>query len=145
MAIFVTTLVVTVATDLLIGIGAGIAVQLGIHLLNGCGVNGLFKPQLTVEDLDAETVVVRVNCSAIFTNWILFKKKLETLGLTNRKHVVLDMSGTHIVDNTVMEKLHELEREFEERDRRLEIVGLDEHGAHSHHPHAVRKRFVGKT
>src|SRR5690606_30517270 len=68
-AIFLTTLVVTVCTDLLIGIGAGIAVQFGMHLAHGCGVNGLFKPQLTVEELDAETVVIRVSRSAIFTNW----------------------------------------------------------------------------
>jgi MFS superfamily sulfate permease-like transporter len=140
LAIFITTLVVTVATDLLIGIGAGIAVQLGIHMLNGCGVNGLFKPQLTVEDLDDETVVVRVNCSAIFTNWIFFKKKLETLGLANRKHVVLDMSGTHIVDNTVMEKLHEMELEFHYSGLRLEITGFEGHKPVSDHPHSTRRK-----
>lgn len=144
-AIFLTTLVVTVCTDLLIGIGAGIAVQFGMHLAHGCGVNGLFKPQLTVEELDAETVVIRVSRSAIFTNWILFKQRLEKLGLVEGKHLILDMSNTRIVDNTVLEKLHEMEREFHHHGLRLEITGFDQHRPISTHPHSTRRKTQALT
>jgi hypothetical protein len=37
-----------------------------------------------------------------------------------------------------MEKLHDLEREFHENDRKLVIVGLDKHSKFSDHPHAGR-------
>jgi hypothetical protein len=39
-----------------------------------------------------------------------------------------------------MEKLHELQREFEERQCTLVIAGLDEHERFSHHPQAARKK-----
>jgi hypothetical protein len=39
-----------------------------------------------------------------------------------------------------MEKLHELEREFEERGGRLHVTGLDGHRPLSRHPKAARKK-----
>jgi len=59
------------------------------------------------------------------------------------RDLVIDLSETLLVDHTVMEKLHELELEFEQRHRRLEIIGLDDHMSFSRHPHAARKRAIG--
>jgi hypothetical protein len=57
-------------------------------------------------------------------------------------HVVIDLSETCLIDHTVMEKLHELGREFEQSHRKLEIEGLDDHFPLSRHPHAARRRIV---
>ena len=54
--------------------------------------------------------------------------------------VVVDLSGTRLVDHTVMEKLHALEREFEDRGGRLHVTGLDGHRPLSRHPYAARKK-----
>jgi hypothetical protein len=50
------------------------------------------------------------------------------------------MSGTHIVDNTVMEKLHEMELEFHYSGLRLEITGFEGHKPVSDHPHSTRRK-----
>jgi len=52
----------------------------------------------------------------------------------------VDLGQTRLVDHSVMEKLHELERDFAETGKTLRIVGLDEHKPLSKHPLAARKR-----
>jgi MFS superfamily sulfate permease-like transporter len=55
-------------------------------------------------------------------------------------NVVVDLSQTRMVDHTVMEKLHQLEREFAEQGIALAIVGLEDHVTLSVHPAAARLR-----
>jgi MFS superfamily sulfate permease-like transporter len=136
--VFVTTIVAVLATDLLIGIAIGIAVEFCVSLLTYAPLRSLFVPAVTVEDRDAKTYVVRVRYAAVFSNWIALRGRVASLD--SGKDVVLDLSETELVDHTVMEKLHELEREFEEKDRRLIITGLEKHEKFSEHPHAGRKR-----
>ena len=50
------------------------------------------------------------------------------------------MSDAVLVDHTVMEKLHELQRDFEAKDLKLTLVGLDKHFPFSDHPQAARKK-----
>jgi MFS superfamily sulfate permease-like transporter len=143
LVIFVATIIAVLTTDLLVGIAIGIGVKFLIHFMNGLPLRSAFLPPLSVEERGDNTFVIRVREAAVFTNWIPLRRRISSLD--SNSDIVVDLSETLLVDHTVMEKLHELEREFEQRDRRLEITGLDEHGAHSHHPHAARKRFVGKT
>ena len=58
----------------------------------------------------------------------------------NRDEVLLNLSNTCLVDHSVMEKLHELERVFLDIGKRLTVVGLESHVALSTHPLAARKR-----
>jgi hypothetical protein len=57
--------------------------------------------------------------------------------------VVVDLSGTRLVDHTVMGKLHEQEKEFASQGRSLHMAGLEHHAAASDHPHAPRRRVLG--
>jgi MFS superfamily sulfate permease-like transporter len=98
-------------------------------------------PDVTVEKRDEKTYVVRVRYAAVFTNWVGLRGRV--VRLDGALDVVLDLSETHLVDHTVMEKLHELEREFEESQRRLVVTGLEKHAKFSDHPHAGRKRVAG--
>ncbi len=142
--IFVATLVGVLATDLLIGIGIGIAVKMFIHVLNGVPVTSLFKPYLDVTVKDEQTALVQAHKSAVFSNWILFRSKLVKVGINERRNVVLDMSDTNLVDHSVMEKLHELEVDFADANLELKIVGLNTHDNLSDHEYAARKRSVEK-
>jgi MFS superfamily sulfate permease-like transporter len=110
---------------------------LALHLKNGAPVPSLFKPQIRVERDDGRVVTVKVKDSAIFSTWIALKKTLDSLA--SEPHVVLDLSATFLVDHTTMSKLHEMEKEFQERQSWLEIVGLDRHQPLSKHPEAGRK------
>lgn len=139
--IFVSTLIGVLATDLLIGILIGIGVKLVIHLINGVPIRSLFKSYLDV-DVIGDTATVHARYSAIFSNWILLRRKLVQLGLVDRKNVVLDLSQTKLVDHSVMEKLHELQSEFERSGVRLELSGLEDHRQLSHHKFAAHKKVV---
>jgi MFS superfamily sulfate permease-like transporter len=130
------------ATDLLIGIAIGIMVKLAVHMLNGVPLRSLFKPYLDIEEHGDKTLLVRASGSAVFSNWIPFKRQLEDVGLGQKNNVIIDLSDTKLVDHSVMEKLHELQGEFEEEGLALTITGLDLHRPLSEHEFATRKRSL---
>ena len=140
LVIFVSTLVAVLATDLLIGIGIGIAVKLSIHLLNGLPLRSIFKPYLEVTEQGENQVVVSARGSAVFSNFIPFRRQIEQLGLDGNNDVVVDFSQAELVDHSVMEKMHELEDEFHRAGKKLEVRGLEGHRQFSGHPLAARKR-----
>jgi MFS superfamily sulfate permease-like transporter len=145
LAIFVATLIGVLATDLLVGIFIGIGVKLVIHLYNGVPIRSLFKPYLDVEIQGDKDALVRAKYSAVFSNWILFRRQLVIIGLVEGRNVTLDLSQTNLVDHSVMEKLHELQQEFENAGVRLDIQGLDSHVQLSRHKLAARKRVKSRA
>jgi MFS superfamily sulfate permease-like transporter len=126
LAIFVVTLLVVLATDLLIGVAAGVALKMIIHLANGVPLRSFFKAYLEVEDVDENTSLIIARESAVFSNWIPFRRQIEDVGLVQKRNLILDLSGTTMVDASVMEKLEELQSEFEEEGLKLELRGLDD-------------------
>ncbi|MCB1888828.1 MAG: SulP family inorganic anion transporter, partial [Rhodocyclaceae bacterium] len=142
--IFVSTLVGVLATDLLIGILIGIGVKLLIHIINGVPIRSLFKSYLDV-DVEDDVATVHARYSAVFSNWILFRRKLVQLGLVEGKNVILDLSQTRLVDHSVMEKLHELQGDFQREGLRLEVRGLEDHTQLSKHDFAARKQPKAAT
>lgn len=145
LVIFVTTLIVSLATDLLIGVLAGAAVEILLHWINGIPLSALFIQPISVDLRPGDKgYVVCVKDSAVFTNWVALKARLARLDPD--KDLVLDLSQATVVDHTVMEALHELEKEYEHRGRKLTLLGLDTHHAFSDHPQAARRKTMsGKT
>lgn len=139
LVIFVSTIVAVLATDLLVGIGIGILVKLFIHVLNGVPVRSLFKPYLEVEPAGDGTWQIRARESAVFSNWIPFRRQIEDLGFVQRQNIVVDLSDTKLVDHSVMEKLHALQDDFLQEGLRLDIVGLDAHEPVAEHELAARR------
>jgi MFS superfamily sulfate permease-like transporter len=138
--IYVSTIVGVLATDLLWGVVIGIAVKFAIHMLNGLPVRSIFKPYLEVVEDDPETYRIIASYSAVFSNWIPFRRQVVNAGMVQHKNVVLDMTECRLVDHTVMEKLHELESDFKQEGLFLRIEGLENHRPLSKHPYAARKR-----
>jgi len=142
--IFVTTLIVTLATDLLVGVAAGIGMKFIIHLVNGVPIKSFFKAYLDIEPISEDTVKIRASESAVFSNWIPFKRQIEHIGLVQRKNLVIDVSEAKLIDHTVMEKLHETQAELQAEGLNFEIIGLDQHQALSGHAEAARKRGLAR-
>jgi MFS superfamily sulfate permease-like transporter len=136
--IFAVTVLAVLATDLLVGIGIGIALKLLIHIMNGVPLRSLFRPRVTVQQVEEDKTVVSVHNSAVFSSWISLKGQIENV--SDSTEVVVDLSETRLVDHTVMERLDALQREFEERNCSLVITGLDDHKTLSAHPFAARKK-----
>jgi len=142
--VFVGTILATLATDLLIGIGVGIALEVMFHLWHGAPVTGLLKTDVEVVPEGDRLVVLVVKRAAVFSNWLGLRKAINTQ-IVGRDAVVLDLSQTRFVDHSVMEKLHELEEEYAHAGKRLSVIGLESHTPLSGHPHAARKCPVGHT
>lgn len=138
--IFVSTIIGVLATDLLIGIGIGIGVKFLIHLLNGVPISSLFKPYVEAQDYDENTTLLIAHKSAVFSNWIPFRRQLEQLCVEQGRNVIVDLSDTELVDHSVMEKLHEMQRDYADAGLSLTIRGLDTHLQLSGHQTAARKR-----
>jgi len=138
--VFVVTIIGVLTTDLLIGIGIGVAVKLLIHTYNGVPLNSLFKAYLEVEDADGNTSIIRASQSAVFSNWIPFQREINQLGRVQRRNVIIDLSNTKLVDHSVMEKLNHLKEDFEAEGLTLQIVGLESHVQLSGHTHSARRQ-----
>lgn len=141
--IFTATIIGVLATDLLIGIGIGIAVKAAIHAVNGVPLTTMFKPYLEAIPQGEDTVMITARGSAVFTNWLSFKREIEQIGLQEKNNLIIDLSGTKLVDHSVMEKLHEMEGDFHQAGLRFEVVGLDAHQQFSAHPFSARKLGTG--
>lgn len=143
--VFVGTIVATLATDLLIGIAVGIALEMAFHLGHGTPVRSLlFRSDVDVVPERDTLPVVVVRRAAVFSNWLGVRKAVLSQA-AEREALVLDLSDTRLVDHSVLEKLHELEREFAERGKRLSVIGLEEHTPLATHPLAARKNRRRET
>jgi MFS superfamily sulfate permease-like transporter len=138
-AIFVTTLVAVLATDLLIGIGIGIGLKMMIHVVNGVPLRSLFKPFLEVEEVDSQTSLILTRGSAVFSNWIPFRRQIEHISLVERRNIIIDLSNAQLVDHSVMGKLEEMERDFVREGLRFEVRGLDTLQPFTDNAQAARK------
>jgi MFS superfamily sulfate permease-like transporter len=138
LVIFVATVIGVLTTDLLIGIGIGIAVNFLLHYVDGVPAKSFFRPYLTIERRDDGAYFVEVEHAALFSNWILFKRQIDALA--DADNVTIDFGGAHIVDHTVLDKLHQMERDFAAQGRTLELTGLDDHVPVSQHPLATHKK-----
>ncbi len=138
--IFVITLVTVLATDLLIGVAAGVIVKIIIHLANGVPLKSFFKAYIDVQDIDENTSLIIARESAVFSNWIPFRRQIEDIGLVQNRNIIVDMSDAELVDATVMEKLEEVSQEFQTAGLKFELRGLDSMRAFSDSAHSTRKK-----
>ncbi len=137
LSIFLTTIFVTLATDLLLGIAAGIVMKLFIQVLLGGPVSNLFKSDVEIKESPAE-YTLSIRHSATFSNYLGFKKFLYKAPIN--KKLVIDFSNTKLVDHSFMEHLHHFEEDQAVSGRQIIITGLDQHKPVSNHPMASRKK-----
>ncbi|HCS19025.1 MAG TPA: sulfate transporter [Bacteroidetes bacterium] len=136
LAIFITTILVTLFEDLLLGVAAGILVKILFHLYNGAPLNSLFKGIYSVEKTET-TTTIHVNGSAVFSNLLGYKKVL--LHLPEKEKVIMDFSKTRLIDHSFMHFIHHFEHEYNNRGGEFKIAGLKKHKCLSDHPLATRK------
>jgi MFS superfamily sulfate permease-like transporter len=136
--IFVVTIAVTLATDLLLGIGAGILTEILINAAHGKPLAVIFKAPTEVSFTQGK-YSVKISQAAVFSNFLGIKRKLEAIppGFA----VDIDLEDTLLVDHSVMENLHHFREDYERHGGgKVTIVGLDEHAPHSDHHFAGRKK-----
>jgi len=134
--LFLTTLIVTLSTDLLIGVGAGIALKIALHLLRGATLNDLFRTRID-QRRDGETLHLALHGVASFTSLLAARRALAALD-TGIRRVVIDLSDVALVDHTFLSRIAGLADEWSETT--LEYTGVDALEPVSSHPLAARRR-----
>ncbi|GHH72942.1 sulfate transporter [Streptosporangium violaceochromogenes] len=77
LALFATTLVVTLATDLLIGVAAGLVLKVALHLLRGAGLPAFLRPRAEATRT-GHVLHVRIPRAAIFTVLLPLRRAIST-------------------------------------------------------------------
>ncbi|MEZ4839740.1 SulP family inorganic anion transporter, partial [Flavobacterium sp.] len=136
--IFTGTVIVTLFEDLLVGIAFGMLLKMIIHVVNGTPISSFFKAQ-TIVSFEGNTYYVEIDKSAIFSNYLGIKRKLEEI--PPGYQVVIDLKKTKLVDHSVMENLEHFKHDYETHDDggTVTIHGLENHTPLSNHPKASRK------
>lgn len=117
--IFVTTIVVTLTTDLLIGIAAGILLKVITQSIFGVPFKVMFKAPITKSENRIE-----VSGAAVFSNFIGIKKAILEHSYESR--ITLDVTACKYIDHTVIENLHHMKDDFIVEGGDIEIIGIDE-------------------
>jgi MFS superfamily sulfate permease-like transporter len=134
--IFIVTIVVTVAEDLLLGVGAGILTKLIIHLVNGAPIGSLFKAKYELAE-NADGYNIKIKDAAIFSNFLGYKKLWASL--KPGKKINFDFTESKLVDHSFMEQLHHFEDDYHLAGGHVSLVGLEKFNPFSTHPLAARK------
>jgi MFS superfamily sulfate permease-like transporter len=138
LVVFCVTILVTLSTDLPMGIASGVATEFFLHILHGMPIKRAIRPNIQVEEQADQAIRITLVDAAVFTNWIPLKSRLLKAGASST--ITVDFSRVKYVDHTVMESLHELEKTFSECGGNLYLIGLEQHRSLSKHPLAARKK-----
>jgi MFS superfamily sulfate permease-like transporter len=138
LAIFTTTLLVTLATDLLVGVGAGLALKILLHWIRGAAPTTLLSARI---DRDASGPELRLTLrgAAAFPSLLKLRAEFDQLD-PSIESVIVDLSQVRLVDHTFLNRLESMAAELSTAT--LVIEGLETMHASSSHPLAVRRRVV---
>ncbi len=137
--VFVVTIIATLATDLLIGIAVGILAEFVIQLVLGLPVKYLFNPAQKMVSTEHNHTLT-INGAAVFTNYLTIKGMLDQIPQEAGQHITVDLHHARYVDHTVMENLHNYERDFKTAGGEFHVINLDEHKPLSAHPLSARRK-----
>jgi MFS superfamily sulfate permease-like transporter len=137
LALFLVTLVVTLASDLLIGVGVGLALKFVLHVVRGVPLGTLFRSKVAARKEDA-TFIVEIDGAATFMALLKVRTLLSQLP-DDVREVRIDLSKSSLVDHTFLNRLEGMSQEWE--NAKLSLVGLEAFQAASPHPHSTRRRI----
>lgn len=144
--VFVTTIIVTLATDLLIGVMSGIVVNLLVNLYYGVSLKDLFRNPATLKETgtgDEKKYILAFNGGATFSNMVGIKSVFDKVPV--KAQVTIDCSDVSYIDHTVMEFLHHFTKRYNALGGTAQVVGLEALQALSDHDLAGRVAKVANS
>ncbi|MFM6951820.1 MAG: SulP family inorganic anion transporter [Bacteroidota bacterium] len=138
LVVFCVTIVVTLMTDLLVGIGVGILVKLVTQHILGVPLKATFNAYVK-----EDTHTLTVTGAAVFSNWLGIKKHIDKVNTSTQ--YTLDLSQCNVVDHTVMDNIIHLQNDFENAGGKLNVIGLDTLSPTSKSNHELSTRLREKS
>lgn len=142
-AFFFITLIITLTTDLLLGVIVGIVSKLLFHVVRGVKWNELFKSKMVVTNAQFGVNKIDVASPLVFSNYLDAKKIISQI--PKGEKLVLDFNKSKMIDHSVMENLHHMEDEFTKNGGELQLIGFDKHHFTSTNPYSSRRWVVNPS
>ncbi len=136
--LFTTTLVMTLATDLLIGVGVGLALKVTLHWARGASVRTLWGSSVEASR-EQNRLLLKLHGAATFSILLKVKRALDQVN-EEIEVVEIDMSDTSLIDHTFLSRVRAISNEWTHT--RLEFVGMDGHRPVSPHPFSTRRKNI---
>lgn len=138
LVVFCVTIIVTLMTDLLVGIGVGILVKLVTQHILGVPLKATFNAYVK-----EDTNTLTVTGAAVFSNWLGIKKHIDKVNTSTQ--YTMDLSQCNVVDHTVMDNIIHLQNDFENAGGKLNVIGLDTLTPTSKSNHELSTRLREKS
>jgi MFS superfamily sulfate permease-like transporter len=136
--VFVATVIITLATDLLVGVFSGVAIELLInYFMNRTSIGNIFKANVAVAKT-GDNYVVKLADSVTFSNFLSLKKQLDAIPAA--QHVVVDVTNVKLADHTVVENLHAIERDYKREGGTFELKGMENKKSLGHATSSARRQ-----
>ncbi len=137
LVVFATTIVVTLLSDLLVGVFAGIIAQYVSCLVMGAPLKSLFRGGVRTGAVQPDgTYLLRMPVTCFFGNVISFKREMAR---AEERHIVFDFSDTVLVDHTFMKEIRAVERDARERGLTVALRGVQKLVPVSHDDASCRR------
>lgn len=135
--LFLTTLIVTIITDLLIGVAVGILLKFVIHLTSGVSIRQLLNFKF-IRKANKQDDVVTLYGTTTFINYLKFKNFIDNI--EKSKIITLDFSKVKLIDHTFLENLHHVQNDFAREGGQLLLSGFENHHFQSLHHLSSRRK-----
>lgn len=133
--VFTVTVAVTISTDLLIGVGSGIVLEMIINIINGAKLNSLFKTNIEVTS-EEEVYTMKIKDAVVFSNILGFKKHFNKIPAG--KTVKIDASDAKIIDHTSMVAIGDIVDSYKDNEGIIEFTGIHKHQSIGRHANSTR-------
>lgn len=142
--VFITTIVFSFFTNFVIGIVAGLLLELMIHLRFGVSVRSLFVPRFRVSNgTDSSVFRFKYLGPAIFSNFYALNKQLQQVPYNTS--VEIDLENAPVIDHSFMEHLYLFQERKQEVGIQILLKGMEYHKNLSHHPLASKRMVRSKA
>ncbi len=130
--LFGTTLLMSLKTDLLVGVFTGIGLKLLINMSRSKSFMKMFR-LVHQETVEGNTFIVRIIGPAVFTNLLSLRKAIYRAPQDSQV-INLDLKDCPLVDHTVQEFMENEKKYLKSRGCQLHIIFSDNHRAGGKHP-----------
>lgn len=139
LVVFISTIVMTLSTDLLIGVFSGILVKIILQIIMGVPVLHYFSTKMDVQNHGDNRYTINLLSSGLFTNFVKISGAIEKL--PSGSNVTLDLSKANYVDHSFMEKMHDFSKDMIAAGNHLHLSGTENLKNISNHPLSARRRI----
>jgi MFS superfamily sulfate permease-like transporter len=132
--LFLSTFLITIFTDLLIGVASGLMLKIVFHIIRGATFKSLFGVEVEKIVRDGH-VVLKINGDAAFPSLLKLNNAVSHLSAEELVGLQIDLSDASLIDHTFLSGLRTVIKDYV--NPRDAIIGIEGFKSLSAHPEAT--------